>query len=126
VFNENLTKDQFESKLHELSEKYFHLVWYARKGPSDDTEYWEDTPEHIKTKALNEVSRVEEFFPEETGELKEDETNWTHGFNSGCLAAFRYIQTCFDTTSVEDDETGKLICYGGIEQADEEFPFLDT
>lgn len=126
MFSKELVKEEFELKLKELSEKYFHLVWYARKGPSDDKEYWGDTPDEIKTRALNEVSRVEEFFPTETDELKSDESDWTHGFNSGCLAAFRYIQTCFDTTLVEDDETGGMVCYGGIEQAEEEFPFLDT
>ena len=131
------TTKEIEEKLSELTEKYFHLVWYARKAPSDDKEYWDGTPDEIKTKALNEVSRIEEFFPDDVDELVEDESNWTHGFNSGCLAAFRFVQTAIDTKlhEVDDEDTWeddtipdgtKMVCFGGIEQAEEEFPFLDT
>ena len=126
MFNKELTKEEFNSKLQELEDKYCKLVWYARKAPSDSTEYWAGVPDDIKTGALNSASKVEEFFPEETDALKSEEGDWQHGFNSGCLAAFRFISTSLDTSLHEDDETGEMVCFGGIDQAEEEFPFLDT
>lgn len=34
-----------------MEEKYFDLVWYARKSPLEDAEYWSGTPAEIKTAA---------------------------------------------------------------------------
>ena len=52
--------------------------------------------------------RVQEAYPYEVSALSDD---WNHGFNSGCLAAFRFIQT-----AIQED----------VGTAEEEFPSLDT
>ena len=71
-----------------MEEKYFNLVWYARKAPPDDAEHWAETTAEIKTAALNEMAKVEEMFPDEVDALKcPDCGDWNHGFNSGMLAS---------------------------------------
>ena len=65
-------------------------------------------PDHIREGALNARARVEEAYPSEVNALSD---NWDHGFNSGCLAAFRYVQT-----ALQQD----------LATAEREFPDLDT
>ena len=89
---------------------YDKLVWYARKAPAHHPS-WEGVPEDIKTGALNSVARVEEMFPDECDELRGEHSDWTHGFNSGCLAAIRFILTAASE---------------GPETAEEWWPELDT
>ena len=117
-----------EKELTGLEEKYFQLVWAARKPPIDaSTEVWEEywsnkdqpsyvkvepTPIEIRAEAIKELRRIVDEYPEEYNDLKNGENGqYEHGFNSGCLAAFRWI------ISAQED---------GVEFANEEFPFLDT
>jgi hypothetical protein len=85
--------------------KYFDLVWYARK---DENKLLEE--ERYEILAL--IKKIEEKYPIEIKELNDyNLSDWSHGFNSGMLAASRlYLYM------IEED----------IEQAIEEFPFLDT
>ena len=101
---------------------FFDLVWYARSHPKSDTAYWEKVPDHIREGALNAQARVEEAYPSEVSALGDD---WNHGFNSGCLAAFRYVFTALDE-STDTDEFGEEYSVGGLAVAEEEFPSLDT
>ena len=60
------------------------------------------------------MDRIEKEYPDEVNELNglsAEHINWHHGFNSGMVAALRYILTMDDL---------------GLEQADEEFPMLDS
>ena len=110
-----------EKELTGLEEKYFQLVWAARNPPIDaDTEVWEEhwnkngttTPVEIRAEAIKQLRRIVEEYPVEYDALKDPcGDNYWHGFNSGCLAAFRWI------ISAQED---------GVEFANEEFPFLDT
>ena len=95
-------------RFSEKERKYCDLVWYARSHPKEDTAYWEKVPDHIREGALNAQARVEKAYPSEVSALSDD---WNHGFNSGCLAAFRYVQTALQ----QDLATAEL-----------EFPDLDT
>ena len=104
--NNMMKKKEILENVIELEDKYFDLVWYARKTLED----YNTIP-----KVKENVDRIEEMYPIETKNLINDDGNWEHGFNSGMLAGMRYIMTLF--------ETGPL---GGKEMADEEFPFLDT
>ena len=108
----------FEGK----ADKYCDLVWYARSHPKSDTAYWEKVPDHIREGALNAQARVEEAYPSEVSALGD---NWNHGFNSGCLAAFRYVLTALCERN-EIDEFGEEFVIGGLAEAEEEFPDLDT
>lgn len=81
---------------------YHDLVSYARK-----TEEQYNTYPTVKEL----VDRLEREFPTETEELKGDDGDFAHGFNSGMLAGMRYVLSLYDM---------------GKEQAEEEFPFLDT
>ena len=109
-------KQNVHDHLQEMMGKYLDLVWYARKAPLDDQEYWEGTPDYIKQGAGNSMARVEEMFPDEIDELKSEHSDWAHGFNSGMLAALRFV-----LTAECDDES----C-GGLSNAIEVFPELDT
>ena len=87
-----------------LEEKYFNLVWLARKYPED----------YKNPKIAPQIKEVKDLYPDDVAHLScPKEGDWAHGFNSGCLATFRYI-----LTSLEDKD--------GLQQADDEFPFLDT
>lgn len=74
----------------EKAEKAEHLVWYARKHSADHPS-WDQVPADIKKGALDAAAQVEELFPDETDALKGDSGDWEHGFNSGVLAALRFV-----------------------------------
>jgi hypothetical protein len=85
-----------------MENKYFDLVWIARKQPDD---YFNP---NIK-KPMDEVAKK---YPKEVKEIFiGEDPDWNHGFNSGCLAAFRLILSMSEY---------------GVEEAFDEFPFLDT
>ena len=114
-----LPDDVLEAAM-EKHQKFDRLVWYARKAPADCEEYWAGVSEEIKHGALNSVARIEEHFPDECDELRGPDGAWTHGFNSGMLAALRWIlDAC-----CQDELDGVPI--GGLEFAEENFPSLDT
>ena len=107
-----------DKKLSELEEKYCQLVWYARKplyeNQGDWLEYFADTPDDVILTCRQKMQEVEAEYPEETNSLKSpDGGDWSHGFNSGCLAILRYIAAA---------KSENL----GIEHAEEFFPELDT
>jgi len=81
-------------------QKYFDLVWYARTSP--------DEPVSQPGRR-----RVEAAWSADLETLRSDDSNWQHGFNSGCLAAFRLVQ-------------GLVGSEADAEFAREQFPFLDT
>ena len=75
------TKKQILEHASEMYHKYSDLVWYARTKP-----------ENIDIPGVREsIQRIEESYPEDVKNLKEDDSNWFHGFNSGCLASFGLI-----------------------------------
>jgi len=93
------------NKLLEFSDKYHDLVWLARKDPA-----WMHDG-HPSMPAMVEVIMK---YPKEYKELQEEEGgDWHHGFNSGCLAAFRLA-------------IDLLNCGGDGKDTIEDFPFLDT
>tara|TARA_R110002124_G_scaffold285171_1_gene463374 strand:+ start:100 stop:411 length:312 start_codon:yes stop_codon:yes gene_type:complete len=96
-------KDSYEF-LNQLTEKYLDLVWYARCEA-----FIGQKPAPSHSTAIQ-LERIERLFPEETNQLKNNEDNWTHGYNSGVLAALRLI------------ENGK----GVTEESISEFPNLDS
>jgi hypothetical protein len=86
--------------LQQKEEKYFSLVWYGRTNP-------DNLPKEIQKHRRE----IEEKYLDEIIALWECKDNWQHGFNSGMLAGIRYI------LDVACDRQ---------EEAEEEFPFLDT
>ena len=123
--------------LAEYEDKYFDLVWYARKQPVENKEYWDKVRKDIREGAFECMKKVEAKYPKEVKALSEEtrisSPDWEHGFNSGCLAAFRFAVTtlqkseeyedCFLEELEEDDE---FELPSPIDLAIEEFPFLDT
>jgi hypothetical protein len=72
------------NELHKLESKYESLVWYARKSPQQIA-----TIAGLKAA----VTEVECKYPDETAALRSaDSGDWSHGFNSGMLAAVRLAQ----------------------------------
>lgn len=120
-----LTEDITE-ELQKLEKKFFDLVWYARSNPREDEGYWNTVPDNIRRGAFNAQLEVETLYPEEVESLRSEESDWRHGFNSGALATLRFIITVLDDEFIEDECTGELFPRGGLQNAIEEFPFLDT
>lgn len=104
-------KADIAQEIQNLEHKYFNLVWYARKNPNEDDSYWDGVPEAIKEGAFEAMANVERDYPVEVDELQSDDSDWHHGFNSGVLAALRFVMTANEIN---------------IEQAKEWFPELDT
>ena len=107
---------EIQCAFEEKADKYRDLVWYARSGCRLDQH-----PPDIRAKVLKARERVQRLYPKETN-LHMD---WNHGFNSGCLAAFRYVLTALNEgTGI--DEFGEEFSIGGLTEAEVEFPDLDT
>lgn len=83
--------------------KYCDLVWYARSNPKKLLE-----GEHYE--ALKSIQDIETKYPKEIKSLGKDD-NWSHGFNSGMLAASRLYLEMIE---------------GDIEFALENYPDLDS
>jgi hypothetical protein len=98
--------------------KYNDLLWYARKHTDDKLDLLlgpgvKENMERIEAAYPEEVSALKGDTDEITGDYNMMFAEWTHGFNSGCAAAFYYVSTCLD----EDI---------GLEIAEADFPMLDS
>ena len=97
-----IDKDKILKEASDFEDLYSDLVWYARKPPLDDpeqqAEYWADCKDEDIRRCCEEVcKRLEEKYPEECKKLRDPDTAvWEHGFNSGSLAAFRWMLHSFD------------------------------
>ena len=94
--------------LCEMEDKYHTLVWYARSYPPGH-------PDHAPA-AMAPQMEAQDRYPKETAAIGSDAGEWHHGFNSGMLAALRFMLTAMDSDSE----------FGGLHLAREEFPMLDT
>ena len=75
------------NELQKFESKYESLVWYARKPPQQIA-----TIPGLKAAA----TEVECKYPDETAALRSaDSGDWSHGFNSGMLAAVRLAHPNF-------------------------------
>ena len=121
-----------QQKLHDIFEKclakqdkYFDLVWSARRpaidAPVDDWTFYAygtKTPKKRRESTSNSilqarkaVQKIVEKYPADYANLLGEDGRFYHGFNSGALAAFRYVLDIIET---------------GVEHAEGEFPNLDT
>lgn len=92
-------KSEALARIAGLEKKYFDLVWIARhKGEKE---------------GLAGAERVRTMYPDEVARLSGEHGSWEHGFNSGCLAAFRFA------LGIMGNKTEQ-------QMAEDEFPFLDT
>ena len=108
-----IDKDKILEEVEEFATYYHKLVWAARNPPIDaSTEVWEEywsnkdqpsyvkvkpTPIDIRAKAVEELRKIVDEYPEEYSKIKDEEVGDYHqGFNGGSLAAFRWIIQSFD------------------------------
>jgi len=123
--------DRTLTRLGSFEEKYHALVWYAR-SPSMGSE------------SAGSAKEIEAQYPDETERLSSSSGDWEHGFNSGCLAAARLFAAYIDVLGYVDsvnehsriealeedpddlEEFAPFKEADAIEEAEEEFPFLDT
>jgi hypothetical protein len=96
-----MIKKELMENIIEKQKKYADLIWYARSSRKDNSIAGVKENKH----------RIEELYPDEVNDLQNEDGDWHHGFNSGMVAALRYILTMDDL---------------GLEQANEEFPMLDS
>lgn len=94
--------------------KYCDLVWIARKPhPNADPEFYDG---EFGKACLDAQAEVLGKYPDDVKALScPDGGDWTHGFNSGCLAAFRYAARVLE---------GEYYLFN--EDWDFDFPELDT
>jgi hypothetical protein len=97
-----MTQKELFEKIDNKLNVYEDLLWIARVKP----ENYHSIPECKKN-----FDRISEQHPEAVNQLFNDESNWTHGFNSGLVAALRYVLE---------------MKHYGIEFAEENFPNLDS
>ena len=117
-------KSKVSNHIFSEREKYQDLVWYAR-SPRRGSTYWDDTPKEIRKGAFKNQKRVEKTYPEEVAQLLGQNTDFHHGFNSGMLAATRLFLMAAHPEKI-GEEDGEDIYFGGLEEAVEWFPWLDT
>lgn len=95
-------RSEINAAIQEMENKYYTLVWYARKRPED----------YAIPGVLREVEIAKFKYPDETEALASSDTgDWQHGFHSGMLAALRFVLTAQEL---------------GMETAQEWFPELDS
>ena len=126
--NNEVKLDEVMAEVQYLEYKYRSLVWYARKPPYDliEEEYKKTgIPQETIEKCMEAKLKYQKKFPKETSQLARDGGDWHHGFNSGMLAATRFVLTALDTTT-STDEDGIEFNHGGLEIAKDWFPELDT
>ena len=83
-------------------------------------------------KVLNIRAKVEEMYPKEL-ESYHRNGDFNHGFNSGCLAAFRFCERALNQSMELDDyfleelfDEDVFETQTPLEEAEEMFPELDT
>jgi hypothetical protein len=95
-----MTRADFKDEIRQMENMFSDLVWYARSDPNEPA-------------GAAGRKRVEELYPTQTVDLQTDDSSWEHGFNSGCLAAFRLV-------------LGLAGSEADAQDARDMFPFLDT
>ena len=120
------TTVDLQATVDELSFKYEQLVWYARSGLTLKNEH---CSAELKEKVLNARSKVEELYPEDIDNYH-SAGDFYHGFNSGCLGAFRLMSKAMDEEDfiLDEDEVTKWYpdAKQRLEWALEDFPYLET
>ena len=116
--------DKVLTYLDKLGDKYESLVWYAR----GNFRVLPGVPKEIIDGAKDQASRLEEIYIDEVQALKDPRRgDWTHGFNSGMLAALRLVLEALSPEEViHDDGDGDVVVWGGLDSAIETFPDLNT
>lgn len=121
-----IPKEDLEAKLDKIKDKYYDLVWFARKDDED-----------LQIPIVKEIyDGVCAKYPDEVRDLRNQHIgNWTHGFNSGMLACARLLSAyCLPHNHPYDYEVPKNSSSEEaisardqeIEMAEDDFPRLDT
>ena len=96
-----MNKKQLLEIILKKQNKYVDLLWYARCKPK-----------HLSIPGVKDKKTMIEIHHKwEVDQLNGKDSDWQHGFHSGMVAALNYLLTCDDL---------------GLDQADEEFPNLDS
>ncbi len=74
--------------LAEIERRYCDLVWYARRDKTDPNQ-----------PGWSHIERIRAENPDAVAALCGDSADWSHGFNSGCLAMVRLISGWLGTSS---------------------------
>jgi hypothetical protein len=103
-------------------------VWFARSRPENA---------NIPDVKAN-LDRVIAAYPKEVAEFRGANDNWQHGFNSGMLACTRLLRAYAlphnhrevmedgDRDSSDEEDGFAMTKQSEIEQAEEDFPMLDS
>ena len=124
TFSIQKNKEDILSNVLLKQEKFENLVWAARKpcidAPVEEWEYFANTDgtgtyrksdPKLTLSCRTTLQKIVDKFPEDYSLLKGQDGQFHHGFNSGALAAFRYVLDIIET---------------GVEFAEDEFPNLST
>lgn len=124
TFSIQKNKEDILSNVLLKQEQFEDLVWAARRpcidAPVEEWEYFANTDgtgtyrksdPKLTLSCRTALQKIVDKYPEDYSLLKGQDGQFHHGFNSGALAAFRYVLDIIET---------------GVEHAEEEFPNLDT
>ena len=117
-------KEDILSNVLLKQEQFEDLVWAARRpcidAPVEEWEYFANTDgtgtyrksdPKLTLSCRTALQKIVDKYPEDYALLKGQDGQFHHGFNSGALAAFRYVIDIIET---------------GVEFAEDEFPNLST
>jgi len=122
--------EAYDKAISELTSKMLDLVWFGRKpnyrtATKADWKEWEQgqpVPERVFNRMIEGLKRVEKTYPDEVRNLRGNEADFYHGFNSGMLAALRFVGTA--SQDLYDEVEDEWI--DGIQMAQDLYPDLDT
>ena len=124
TFSIQKNKEDILSNVLLKQEQFEDLVWAARRpcidAPVEEWEYFANTDgtrtyrksdPKLTLSCRTALQKIVDKYPEDYSLLKGKDGQFHHGFNSGALAAFRYVLDIIET---------------GVEFAEDEFPNLST
>jgi len=124
TFSIQKNKEDILSNVLLKQQQFWDLVWAARKpcinAPVEEWEYFANTDgtgtyrksdPKVTLACRTELQKIVDKYPEDYSLLTGQDGQFHHGFNSGALAAFRYVLDIIET---------------GVEFAEDEFPNLST
>ena len=116
-----------------MVKKREHADWFHGPDGMGNMNYPDPQLNEDDSDYMDILQSLVEQYPNEINALMRDETNWTHGFNSGCLAAFRFCERALNPSMELDDyfleellDEDVFETDTPLEEAEEMFPELDT
>lgn len=140
--NSSNNKIKTENDLITENKKLKRTLLLIEKAIKNKCGYAEDLVWYARSKKDQKAGKehriyVENKYPKQVKELIDDNSNWVHGFNSGCLAVSRLVlslahsETEFEESKLDeekfpDDVSEPSTFKDHVKSILDDFPWLDT